>query len=247
MNLNQVTVPSKNVKKSIAFYEILGLNLIVEALPHYARFECLDGNATFSIHLADTISESDGVTVYFEEEDLDNYVKELVEKGIVFDEMPEDMIEVERKFLVLSDAYKHEAYKKTEILQGFLNSDKERTVRVRIKGNKGYLTVKGISSKDGTSRFEWEKTISKNDAKVLLKLCELNIISKMRYEVRVGNHVFEVDEFYEDNKGLVIAEIELKDPEEVFKTPEWLGEEVTGQIAYYNSQLSKTPFKLWKL
>jgi len=90
MNLNQVTIPSKDVNKSIDFYKILGLKLIVEALPNYARFECPDGEATFSIHLVDEIKVGEGVIVYFEEEDLDNYVKKLVEDGITFDEMPED-------------------------------------------------------------------------------------------------------------------------------------------------------------
>jgi CYTH domain-containing protein len=155
------------------------------------------------------------------------------------------MIEIERKFLVTSEAFKEEAFKHTRIVQGFLNTDKERTVRVRLKGNKGYLTVKGESSNDGLSRFEWEKEISKQDAQSLLALCEKGIIDKIRYEIKVGKHTFEVDEFFEDNKGLIVAEVELNSENEAFLKPNWLGEEVTGTIKYYNSQLSKEPFNTW--
>lgn len=155
------------------------------------------------------------------------------------------MIEIERKFLVTSTQYKDEATTKTRIIQGFLNTDKERTVRVRLKGEKGFLTIKGKSSKDGLSRFEWEKEISKTDATALLKLCEPTIIDKTRYEIYVGKHVFEVDEFYGDNEGLVIAEVELSSKNETIVKPKWLGDEVTGQIRYYNSQLSKQPYKTW--
>ncbi|WP_347923400.1 CYTH domain-containing protein [Pontimicrobium sp. SW4] len=156
------------------------------------------------------------------------------------------MIEIERKFLVTSNAFKEEAYQKFRIIQGFLNRDPERTVRVRLKDNKGILTVKGLSSKDGLLRFEWEKDISKKDAKALLEFCEKGIIDKLRYEVKVNNHVFEVDEFYGDNEGLLIAEVELENEDEVFTKPDWLGEEVTGNIKYYNSQLSKQPFNTWE-
>ena len=155
------------------------------------------------------------------------------------------MIEIERKFLVIAEAYKTEAFKSTRIIQGFLNTDKERTVRVRLKGNTGFITVKGASTNDGLSRFEWEKEILKKEAEALLKLCEVGVIDKIRYEVNVGNHIFEVDEFYGDNEGLVVAEVELKAEMEAFKKPIWLGEEVTGKIKYYNSQLSKHPFKTW--
>ena len=155
------------------------------------------------------------------------------------------MIEIERKFLVISDAYKSEAYSKTKLIQGFLNTHKERTVRVRIKGNSGFLTVKGESSKDGLTRFEWETQISAEDAKELLNLCEPGIIDKIRYEVKVKNHTFEIDEFFGYNEGLVMAEIELADKNEFFEKPSWLGEEVTGDLKYYNSQLSKRPFKSW--
>jgi CYTH domain-containing protein len=155
------------------------------------------------------------------------------------------MIEIERKFLVISDAYKAEAFKKTRIIQGFLNTNPERTVRVRLKENQGILTVKGISSNDGLTRFEWEKDISKPEAEALLELCEKGIIDKIRYEVKVENHIFEIDEFFGDNKGLVVAEIELKTEDEIFSKPKWLGVEVTGDSKYYNSQLSKNPFITW--
>jgi adenylate cyclase len=157
-----------------------------------------------------------------------------------------NMIEIERKFLVISNAYKDEAFKKTRIIQGFLNTHPERTVRVRLKENKGILAIKGETSKSGVTRFEWEKDISKTEAEALLQLCEKGIIDKIRYEVKVGTHIFEVDEFFGDNKGLVIAEIELKVEEETFTKPKWLGKEVTGQIKYYNSQLSKKPFNTWE-
>lgn len=156
------------------------------------------------------------------------------------------MIEIERKFLVASDDFKKEAYQTSRIIQGFLNTDKERTVRVRLKGDQGILTVKGPSSNDGLSRFEWETEISNSDAEALLKLCEKGMIDKIRYEVQIENHLFEIDEFFGDNEGLIIAEIELNHVSEVFKKPQWLGEEVTGNIKYYNSQLSKHPFKSWK-
>ena len=155
------------------------------------------------------------------------------------------MTEIERKFLVLSEAYKKEAFKATRIIQGFLNTDPERTVRVRVKGNKGVLTVKGLTSDKGTTRFEWETEIAKKDAEELLNLCETGIIDKIRHEVKVGNHVFEIDEFFGDNEGLVIAEIELKAEDEPFEKPNWLGEEVTANMRYYNSQLSKNPYNTW--
>lgn len=156
------------------------------------------------------------------------------------------MIEIERKFLVTSQAFKDEAFKVERIIQGFLNRDPERTVRVRLRDDKGVLTVKGLSSEDGLKRFEWEKDISKTDAKALLEFCEKGVIDKLRYEVNFGTHIYEVDEFFGDNEGLIIAEIELKKEDEVFQKPDWLGEEVTGVPKYYNSQLSKAPYKTWK-
>jgi len=155
------------------------------------------------------------------------------------------MIEIERKFLVISDAFKTEAFVKTRIMQGFLNTAKERTVRVRLKGELGFITVKGQSTNDGLSRFEWEKEISKADAEALLQLCEPGLIDKTRYEIKVGTHIFEVDEFYGENEGLVVAEVELESTTQTFLKPDWLGVEVTGDLKYYNSQLSKTPYKNW--
>lgn len=155
------------------------------------------------------------------------------------------MQEIERKFLVTSEAFKSEAHKRTRIVQGFLNTNPERTVRVRIQGNDGFLTIKGKSNKSGLSRFEWEKQISQAEAEELLHLCEPGIIEKTRYEVFSDNHTFEVDDFMAENEGLIIAEIELSSENEPFSKPEWLGKEVTGEVKYYNSKLSKNPFKNW--
>jgi len=154
-------------------------------------------------------------------------------------------VEIERKFLVKSEAFKEISFQKNYIKQGFLNSDKERVVRVRIKDDKGFLTIKGASNASGTTRFEWEKEIDKNEAKSLFNLCEKGIIEKYRYLVKVDNHTFEVDEFLGENNGLLIAEVELKNEDENFTKPEWLGEEVTGIAKYYNSNLSKHPFISW--
>ena len=154
-------------------------------------------------------------------------------------------IEIERKFLVSSNDYKKESYQKNYIKQGFLNSDKERVVRVRLKDNIGFLTVKGKSNKTGMSRYEWEKEISKTDAEDLFNLCEKGIIEKYRYLVKTDCHTYEVDEFLGDNKGLVVAEIELSSENEIFFKPNWLDKEVTGIVKYYNSNLSKKPYKNW--
>lgn len=156
------------------------------------------------------------------------------------------MIEIERKFLVASKAYKKEAQQKNRIVQGFLNTDPYRTVRVRIMGDQGFLTIKGKGNQNGTTRFEWEKEIPLNEAEALLKLAEPGAIDKIRYEVKVGDHVFEVDEFFGVNEGLVVAEVELTNEDEYFEKPTWLGLEVTGQTKYYNAQLSKKPFKEWQ-
>jgi len=131
-------------------------------------------------------------------------------------------------------------------VQGYLNSKPERTVRVRIKGEKGFLTIKGKSNDSGMSRFEWEKEIPVSEAELLLKLCEPGTIEKLRYEVSFKNHLFEVDEFLGDNEGLLLAEVELTSEEEEFERPSWLGEEVTGNKKYYNSSLSKFPYKEWQ-
>ncbi len=155
------------------------------------------------------------------------------------------MLEIERKFLVLSEDYKNVAFKRTKVIQGYLNSHKERTVRIRIQGNDAFISVKGISNTEGTARLEWEKDIPVTEAESLLKLCEPNLIKKTRYEVKTGKHVFEVDEFYGENQGLVVAEIELTSENEEFTKPDWLGKEVTGDVRYYNSLLSKTPYRNW--
>lgn len=157
----------------------------------------------------------------------------------------QSMIEIERKFLVTSEMYKQEAYKNTRIVQGYLNSDPERTVRVRIKGKQGFITIKGKSNDSGTSRFEWEKEIDIIEAEALIKLCETGIIEKTRYEISSGNHTIEVDEFYGKNQGLIIAEIELTDEDESFTKPDWIGLEVTGDSRYYNSNLLRNPFRIW--
>jgi adenylate cyclase len=155
------------------------------------------------------------------------------------------MIEIERKFLVKNDSFKKEAFARNHIAQGYLSSVPERTVRVRIKGEKGFLTIKGASNDSGLSRFEWEKEIPVSEAVSLLLLCEKGVIDKTRFEIKQGNHVFEVDEFYSDNEGLIIAEIELDSENDTFEKPNWLGKEVTGDIRYYNAYLSKNPFKNW--
>ncbi len=153
--------------------------------------------------------------------------------------------EIERKFLVTGDFKKH-ATKQTKIVQGFLSTVPERTVRVRIKGDRGFLTVKGIGNQSGASRFEWEKEISVEDAQDLLAICEPGVIDKTRFIVPAGNGlVFEVDEFYGTNEGLTVAEIELPSEDTPFEKPDWLGEEVTGDVRYYNSMLMKNPYKEW--
>jgi adenylate cyclase len=154
--------------------------------------------------------------------------------------------EIERKFLVKDDSFKEQAEKSMRITQGYLSSVPERTVRVRIKGDKGYITIKGIGNESGTSRYEWEKEILVNEVEDLLKICEPGVIDKTRYLVKVGDHTFEVDEFYGDNEGLVVAEVELKDENENFEKPSWLGKEVTGDKRFFNSMLMKNPFKNWK-
>lgn len=153
------------------------------------------------------------------------------------------MLEIERKFLVTSNDFEKESFRKTEIAQGYLNSNPQRTVRVRIRAEKAYLTIKGLGNKSGVSRFEWETEIAVDDAKKLLDLCEDFIILKTRFEVKYGNHVVEVDVFDGKNKGLILAEIELNNEDEAFEKPIWLGEEVTGKQEFYNAYLSKNPFR----
>ena len=157
------------------------------------------------------------------------------------------MIEIERKYLVNSKDYRSLAFSKSHIVQGFLNSHPDRVVRIRIAEDKAFLTVKGRSNSAGTSRFEWEKKIPIHEAKQLLELCEKEILEKIRYYIRLDAHIIEVDEFLGSNKGLVIAEIEIEKEDDKIEVPSWIGLEVTVDIKYYNSQLSKYPFKEWKV
>lgn len=152
--------------------------------------------------------------------------------------------EIERKFLVQGE-FKSSAYASERIVQGYLSSVPERTVRVRALGDKGFLTIKGIADKEGVSRYEWEKEIPVSEALELMKLCEPGIIDKVRYFIKCGTHIFEVDEFQGENAGLIMAEIELRFAAEDFERPGWLGEEVTGDKRYYNAMLSKHPYAKW--
>jgi adenylate cyclase len=155
------------------------------------------------------------------------------------------MIEIERKFLVLNDTFIDLAVTKNRIVQGYLNSDPERTVRIRIKGDKGFLTIKGKGNDAGTTRLEWEREIPLPEAEKLLALCEKGIIDKIRYEIPSGIHTYEVDVFTGENNGLIVAEIELGTEDEVFEKPNWLGAEVTGEERYYNAYLSNRPYLTW--
>jgi CYTH domain-containing protein len=149
--------------------------------------------------------------------------------------------EIERKFLV-SGEFRQDSPESYRIMQGYICSDPDRTVRVRVRGDKGFLTIKGQSSEDGLSRFEWEKEIPVSEALELMNLCVSGVIDKTRYLVPYGGHTYEVDVFHGANEGLVLAEIELSDELEAFEKPFWLGEEVTGDVRYYNSMLSLHPF-----
>ncbi len=155
------------------------------------------------------------------------------------------MKEIERKFLVTSTDFISESTISNRIVQGYLNSNPERTVRIRIKGNKGFITIKGKGNESGTTRFEWEKEILVAEAEQLLLLCEKGVIDKTRYEVPFGRHIYEVDVFYGENDGLIVAEIELKNENDAFQKPNWLGKEVTGDNRYYNAYLSNMPYKDW--
>ncbi|MDP2069207.1 MAG: CYTH domain-containing protein [Lutibacter sp.] len=150
--------------------------------------------------------------------------------------------EIERKFLVTGD-FKKYAIKSHKIAQGFLSTVPERTVRVRIQDHQGFITVKGIGNATGTTRFEWEKEIPVNEAENLLLICEPTIIEKIRHIVPANDNLyFEIDVFFGENNGLIIAEIELPNENTEFIKPSWLGEEVTGQLKYYNACLAKKPF-----
>jgi CYTH domain-containing protein len=154
-------------------------------------------------------------------------------------------IEIERKFLVQNDDYKKLVIRSTAIKQGYLSTDPQRTVRVRIKGEQAYLTIKGQGNASGMSRFEWEKQMDISEAHQLLELCLPGMIDKIRYEVLSGDHTFEVDEFFGDNLGLTIAEVELNDEKEMVILPDWVGMEVTGDQRYYNAQLMTIPYRSW--
>lgn len=150
------------------------------------------------------------------------------------------MIEIERKFLVISSEYKALAHQKSKISQGYLSKDPNRTVRVRIRKNQGFLTIKGLSSEDGMSRFEWEKEIPVQEAEQLMSLCLPTVIQKTRYEIYFKGYLFEIDEFEGIHKGLVLGEVELKNTEELVDLPSWIGREVTGDKQFYNSFLSNS-------
>lgn len=155
--------------------------------------------------------------------------------------------ETERKFLVVGE-FKHLAYNSSHIKQGYISSGNGRTVRVRIRDDKGYLTIKGPSGKAGISRYEFEKEIPLQDAEDLMLICEPGIIDKTRYLVKSpdGRHIFEVDEFFGDNEGLIMAEVELAEENEPYEKLDFIGREVTGDRRFYNSHMRKNPFKLWK-
>ena len=155
-------------------------------------------------------------------------------------------LEIERKFLVLDDSYKHEAFSSSHIRQGYICSERGRTVRIRIRDNEAFLTIKGPSLDGGLSRYEFEQSIPMDDAEKLMTLCDEGIIDKTRWLVKSGDHTFEVDEFHGDNDGLVMAEVELKNVQDTPKMPHFIGKEVTGDRRYYNSQLRRNPYKLWR-
>ena len=153
--------------------------------------------------------------------------------------------EIERKFLVDGD-FKPTAIRYYKIIQGYLSTVPERTVRVRIMGDQAWLNVKGIGNSTGTARFEWETEISVKEAEELIKICESGVIEKVRYFIPFKDHTFEVDEFLGVNSGLIIAEIELSTENESFEKPSWIGREVTGDSKYYNAMLMKNPFSRWE-
>ena len=155
-------------------------------------------------------------------------------------------LEIERKFLVLDDSYKHEAFKSYHIRQGYICSERGRTVRIRIRDNEAFITIKGPSLDGGLTRYEFEQSIPMDDAEKLMTLCDEGIIDKTRWLVKSGDHTFEVDEFHGDNAGLVMAEVELNSAQESPKTPDFIGKEVTGDRRYYNSQLRRHPYRFWK-
>ena len=155
-------------------------------------------------------------------------------------------MEIERKFLVRGNDYKSRAHKSFRIKQGYICSEKGRTVRVRTRDDQAFLTIKGPSYDGGLGRYEFEKEISMEEAEELFKLCAGGFIDKTRFLVACGKHTFEVDEFYGDNEGLVMAEVELSDADEPYEKLDFIGKEVTGDKRYYNAHLLKNPYKMWK-
>lgn len=154
-------------------------------------------------------------------------------------------LEIERKFLVTGD-FRRETFEVSRIRQGYLNSHPGRTVRVRVRDERAYLTIKGASDENGLSRYEFEQAIPLEDAEELLKICEPGMIDKERFLVKKGNHTWEIDVFHGENEGLIVAELELRSEDEPFERPDWLGEEVSGDRRYYNSELTKHPFHRWE-
>lgn len=156
-------------------------------------------------------------------------------------------VEIERKFLVKDDSYKKDVQKFYEISQGYIARDGCNTVRVRIRDNQGFLTIKGRMTPDGLSRPEWEMEIPYSDAVELLKLCKSGLIQKTRNIIPIGNGLkWEVDEFKGDNSQLTVAEVELPSPDTDYPTPAWLGTEVTGVKEFTNSYLSMHPYNTWR-
>lgn len=151
--------------------------------------------------------------------------------------------EIERKFLVKGEAWKALAAG-TVYRQGYLSTVKERTVRVRTVGEKGFLTIKGVTT--GVTRAEFEYEVPAADANAMLDgLCEKPLVEKTRYRIPLDGWTWEVDEFHGDNDGLVVAEVELKSADERPPLPEWIGEDVSSDPRYFNSNLVKKPFKTW--
>ena len=154
-------------------------------------------------------------------------------------------MEIERKFLVKDNAYVENAFRKRHIVQGYICSDAQRSVRIRICEDEAFLTIKSATNDRGWSRYEFEQPLQMNDANELIKLCQPGWIEKIRFEVRFGHHTWEVDVFQGENEGLIVAEIELTSEDEVFELPEWIGQEVSGDPKYYNVMLAKRPYSKW--
>lgn len=150
-------------------------------------------------------------------------------------------IEIERKFLIVGEGWR--SAPAVYFCQGYLNRSKERTVRIRVAGEQGYLTIKGATS--GVSRAEFEYEIPLADAQQMLTLCDGPLIEKYRRKISYEGMLWEVDEFLGENQGLVVAEIELESEHQKFAKPDWVGEEVTQDARYYNSNLSAQPFCKW--